>query len=172
MSPYTVLVCGSRYWDNITATRAVVGQLEPLLLAHEDLRLIDGKATGIDTIAHVWANMMGLEDDRHRCFPVNWKKYQRGTEAWKLAGPTRNAKMAAERPDEVLAFHSNLNLDKGGTSGMILMALQCGIPVKLFIDGSGRPTQTPELTDFSDWRRSSTERLLLRAGARVQHTVK
>ena len=172
MSPYTVLVSGCRYWDNITATRAVVGQLEPLLLAHEELRIIDGKATGIDTIAHVWANMMGLEGDRHRCFPVDWKKYQRGTEAWKLAGPTRNAKMAAKRPDEVLAFHQNFDLHKGGTSGMVLMALQCGIPVKLFVDDSGSPVPTPGLKDFSDWRRSSTERLLTKAGAFVKHNIK
>ena len=172
MKRHTVLVCGSRYWDDVTGTQAVVAQLEQRLLAHEDLAVIDGKATGIDTIAHVWANMMGLEGDRHRCFPVNWKNYQRGTEAWKLAGPTRNARMASKRPDAVLAFHSNLDLNKGGTSGMILMALQCGIPVTLFIDGSGTPTETPALKDFSDWRRSSMERLLIKAGASVLHTVK
>lgn len=172
MKPYTVLVCGSRYWDNIGATRAVVGQLEPLLLAHEDLAVIEGKATGIDTIAHVWANMMGLDGERHQCFPIDWKKYQRGTEAWKTAGPIRNAKMAAKQPDEVLAFHQDLDRDRGGTSGMVLMALLCGIPVKLFADASGRPVPTPEVTDFSQWRRSSMERLLLRAGAKVQHFTK
>lgn len=57
--------------------------------------IIEGGATGADTIAGWWA---GVNQVTRTTVPANWKKHG------KSAGPIRNQAMLALRPDLVIAF--------------------------------------------------------------------
>lgn len=166
---YRVLICGSRHWKH---PKAVTDVLDALLLAHGDrLVVVEGTAQGADWAAHQWSLDHGLNTShrRHRCFPVNWAQARRGGGNWKLAGPNRNARMAATVPHMVVAFHETLVTASGGTSDMLMKARQCGIPAMLFTDGNGTPGHVPTLEEFSEYRRRTSERMLLAHRAPLVH---
>lgn len=170
MNLYKVLVCGSRDW---TDEDLITGHLDNLLDQYgTGLELIEGKAKGADMFAHNWCLAKGLRGIRHGCYPVNWAFEQKiNPDNWKLAGPRRNAKMAARKPHLVLAYHDSLRTEKGGTSDMVMKALQCDIPVKLFGSGHDAPKELPALEQYSDWRRRTSERFLTEEGVRVVHKL-
>ena len=78
--------------------------------------VIDGMASGADTIAHKWALARGKESVR---FPAQWAKYGR------IAGPIRNRQMIDEgKPDLGVAFPGG-----AGTNNMKIQLKQAGIKV-------------------------------------------
>lgn len=85
--------------------------------------IIHGAATGADTQAMLWAQMMdGCSPTRHvrnAPFVADWRQYG------KSAGPIRNARMIAEgKPDLVVAFPGSR-----GTADMVRRAKDAGIEV-------------------------------------------
>lgn len=82
----------------------------------DNITIIHGGATGVNTIADEWAvvNWTGLE-----AYRADWDKYG------KAAGPIRNKQMLTEgRPDLVVAFSGGR-----GTAGMIKLAKEAGVEV-------------------------------------------
>jgi len=112
-----VLVCGDR---NYTDTARVHGALDALDRLNGIEAVIEGCATGADSMGESWAREHGVPI-RH--FRPEWDKYGRA------AGPVRNRQMLMEgRPDLVLAFHDNLEESKG-TKDMVRQAQKAGIEV-------------------------------------------
>jgi YspA, cpYpsA-related SLOG family len=108
-----VLVCGGRDYIN---REAVFGELHKLAERHGWLTIIEGGATGADSLAREWAQLCyhGLVT-----MPANWQLY--GTQA----GPIRNEKMLVSgQPDLVLAFPGGR-----GTADMVRRARIRGIEV-------------------------------------------
>lgn len=110
-----VLCCGSRSGSNrglVHLTLNALHALSPIQL------LINGKATGYDTLADNWARQHGIQTLQ---FPADWRKHGRG------AGPIRNRMMLEEgKPDLVVAFPGDR-----GTTNMIDVANTAGVPVFL-----------------------------------------
>jgi len=113
-----VLVCGSRDYKRRDALFAA---LDRLVIEQIDV-LIEGEATGADTLAREWAEANGVPVLK---FPVgreNWKKYGLA------AGPIRNKQMLDEgKPDLVVAFPSNGLENSKGTKDMVKQARSAGI---------------------------------------------
>jgi hypothetical protein len=79
--------------------------------------LIEGGATGADSLAHAWAvtNEIPIET-----YAANWRTHGRS------AGPLRNARMLrVGKPDLVVAFQGG-----SGTANMIQLAETAGIEVR------------------------------------------
>jgi hypothetical protein len=110
-----VLCCGDRNWHD----RRTV--MKELLNLPPDTIVIEGEARGADTISRLAAEYLLLEIER---FPADWDRYG------KSAGPIRNRQMLDEKPDLVLAFHSNIENSKG-TKDCITEASKRGIEVKI-----------------------------------------
>lgn len=108
-----VLVCGGRDYDDVSFVHKV---LDEYLKEHGRFALINGGASGADSIAEAW----GLK----QCIPVmtinaNWRKHK------KSAGPIRNKEMAwLTEPDIILAFPGG-----NGTWNMIERGKALNIPV-------------------------------------------
>jgi len=85
------------------------------------IEVIHGNAAGADRLGASCAIELNIPI---RSFPANWSAYGRA------AGPIRNRQMLDEKPDLVLAFHSNIEASKG-TKDCITEAAKRGIPVKL-----------------------------------------
>ena len=114
-----VLICGNREW---THAAPIVNVLEGLLAFVEDqpLVVIEGCATGADSIAHHWRR--AHVDVTHEHYPADWARYR------KAAGVIRNQQMLDEgRPDVVWAFHEDLTASKG-TADMVRRARKAGVP--------------------------------------------
>lgn len=108
-----VLVCGGRFYSD----EAFV--FEVLDTIHEEYGitlLVQGEATGADSLAKKWA----LDRDvPEKGFKANWKKY------WKAAGPIRNTEMLEEsNPELVVAFPGD-----EGTFDMISKAKRAKVEV-------------------------------------------
>ena len=112
-----VLICGDRDWTDREAIREWLCKLQDW--GYD--AVIEGGARGADTIAGEEARRMGMEVEVH---PARWDLYGKG------AGPIRNRAMLEEKPDLVLAFHSDLTSSKG-TANMVGLAKQAGITVIL-----------------------------------------
>lgn len=110
-----VLVCGDRYWSDAFRTELRLKKLPPGTV------IIEGEARGADTIARDAALALGFEVRR---FPADWKKYGRA------AGPIRNREMLDQKPDLVIAFHSDLSKSRG-TADTVREAKKRGIPVEV-----------------------------------------
>jgi hypothetical protein len=93
-----VLACGDRNWND----RAIVAHRFRRLPAGSVI--IEGECRGLDLLAKEVATNFGLQVVP--C-PARWKDYGR------MAGPVRNRKMLAMKPDLVLAFHDDLAKSKG-----------------------------------------------------------
>jgi hypothetical protein len=126
-----VLVCGSRRWPWPSTVEAVLGRLSDRY--GDRLVVIEGAATGADAAARGWCRSLGLGDERHRCYPVDWTTAKRERpQDWRMAGPERNTRMLLqERPELVIAFHDHFDPARGGTSDMCLRALLSDVPVWL-----------------------------------------
>ena len=108
-----VLVCGGR---DYTDQRAVWDALDALHAKNPITLMIEGGATGADTLGYEWAVARGVLGVT---FQADWKKYGRA------AGPIRNTLMLTEgKPDLVIAFPGGR-----GTANMIEQAKQAGVVV-------------------------------------------
>lgn len=103
-----VLVCGSRDWtDGGRVTDVLVTVMHFLGPFH----LIHGDARGADKLAGEVCRGLGLEVTE---FPADWTKGKR-------AGYLRNAEMADQHPDLVVAFWKN---HSNGTKMMLDIAAE------------------------------------------------
>lgn len=110
-----VLVCGDRFWTDKEKIRERLAKLPAGTI------VIHGAARGADSIAAVIGKTLGFDV---RSFPAEWGKHG------KAAGPIRNRLMLDEKPDLVLAFHSDLSNSKG-TKDTVEEARRRGVPVEL-----------------------------------------
>lgn len=118
--PIRVLVCGGRHFDD---EKLLCNTLDHLNQMHEITCVIEGGATGADTLASQWARSRKIENIR---YPANWALYG------KAAGPIRNAQMLKHGlPNLVVAFPG----DKG-TADMVRQAQKLNITiVEILNDG-------------------------------------
>ena len=112
-----ILVCGDRNWNDAIPINNALLQYD----AKVDI-IIHGGARGADSIAGYVAKQLGFQV---RVFPANWDLYGRA------AGPIRNRQMLNEKPDLVLAFHSDIERSKG-TKNMVMIARKAGVRVEVF----------------------------------------
>lgn len=80
----------------------------------------DRRFQGADQLAYEAANELDIPV---RCFPADWKKFGRS------AGPRRNSQMAADNPDECVAFPRANGEWGSGTLDMIGKAAVAGAHV-------------------------------------------
>lgn len=118
---HKVLFTGDRDWDD---RKAVSSILKELTHNHAPLHilLITGGARGLDTIAEEEAEKQGIHVARINAL---WDSYNNA------AGPIRNAIMLNLKPDEVIAFHPNLEHSKG-TKNCVQQARKRDIPVRSY----------------------------------------
>ena len=116
--PRRALICGSRFFTDIDAIRALVDTFSP------DTVVIHGAAPGADTYAGVCARQAGLEVES---YPADWDQYG------KAAGTIRNTQMLVEgRPDIVYAFPGGPLNETKGTKNMVKQAREAGVEVEVF----------------------------------------
>lgn len=118
-----LLVCGGRYYSY---PERLNQYLDHFALSHDIECVIEGEATGADTMAREWAEERGIPVEK---YPANWKKYGRA------AGPLRNKQMVKEgKPDYGIAFYDRAKEESRGTRNMVGQLKEAGIPVEE-IDG-------------------------------------
>lgn len=108
-----IVVTGSRFGDDYAL---VDWALYKVHKKHGITCLINGLATGYDTISRRWAldNGVPVQD-----FPADWGAYK------KRAGPIRNQQMIDEgKPDAAVAFPGG-----DGTADMVRRLERRGIPI-------------------------------------------
>lgn len=117
----TVLVCGSRYWDDPEVILRELGSLKHFYQG-ATLTIVHGAASGADTQAGDIAAKLGY---RVKEYPAHWDLFG------KSAGPMRNIQMLNEaKPILVLAFTKDLSTSKG-TGHTVREAIARGIFVKV-----------------------------------------
>lgn len=92
-----LLICGDRNWKSKLIIKQYIEYFQPSLV-------IEGECRGADIIAREVAKELNIPLKE---FPANWNKHG------KAAGPIRNREMLDEKPDLVLAFHSDIENSKG-----------------------------------------------------------
>lgn len=107
-----VLICGDRNW---TDRESIGWFIEHILPKHTVI--LQGGCRGADTIAKEEGEKQG-----HKVITIDadWKKYGLA------AGPIRNEKMLAMKPNWVVAFHENIEKSRG-TKNMIGLAKKAKI---------------------------------------------
>jgi hypothetical protein len=106
-----ILVCGGRDYDNQKLVDVI---LDTHLERWGGIHIIEGGATGADTLARNWAIKNKVP---YTTFPADWRKLG------KAAGPIRNQQMLDEgKPDMYIAFPGG-----SGTADMIKKAQNYGI---------------------------------------------
>lgn len=117
---YIILVCGDRDYSD----REKIYHVLDAYLARigPDLLIINGGATGADTIAREWAVDRKVD---HLTLYAKWALHGKG------AGPQRNKRMAKHRPREVLAFHPTIDKSRG-TRDMVKLSKKLDIKSKVF----------------------------------------
>ncbi len=125
-----VLICGDRKWVNTSSIRNMLWRLK----ANGFDTLIEGEATGADSIARDEADKLGFTVLK---YPAKWEEYKQKYPVekfgmkWKTAGTDRNTQMLVEgRPDLVVAFHADIENSKG-TKNMVNQAEKAGVKVIL-----------------------------------------
>lgn len=113
-----VLVTGGRTFKDrawLWAGLDLLHSMDPIT------EVIEGGATGADTIAYEWAY---AKEVRCTVVPAQWETYSRGLKAGQKnpAGAIRNAEMAKMKPDYVLACPGG-----PGTANMIETAAAHGL---------------------------------------------
>jgi len=109
----TILVTGGRNYSDRGTVYAVLDRAHA---KHGIALLIEGGATGADTLARDWATDRGVPV---RTFPADWKTHG------KAAGPIRNRQMLTDgKPDWVIAFPGGR-----GTANMVQQAREAGVRV-------------------------------------------
>lgn len=120
-----ILVCGSRKYSNESILNF---SLEDFERVHGKIKkLIQGGATGADSLAAKWARSCGIEVIEVR---ASWQLFGIA------AGPIRNQKMLEYKPDYVIAFNGGR-----GTQDMVLRAKRSGIPT-IQVDSDNYKKQT------------------------------
>lgn len=115
-----VLVCGGRHYQD---REWLFGYLDILHSKEQITTVIEGGATGADTLAREWANTNGVPV---KTFPVDWEQYGRA------AGPIRNHQMLKEGdPELVVAFFELAPTNSRGTFNMVKQAKRAGIEVRI-----------------------------------------
>lgn len=112
------LICGDRKWDKVDVIRR---EMEARGIGPGDI-VIEGEARGADIIARHIA--LGLGAEVHP-YPAEWNKYGRA------AGSIRNQVMLDQQPDEILAFHSDIENSKG-TADMVRRARKARITTHVY----------------------------------------
>lgn len=112
----TILVTGGRTYSDAAKVAEVLSTV--LARAGWPMRLLHGDATGADALAKAWAVENQVEAVPFPVLLNEWRCYG------KAAGPIRNARMVAQRPDLVVAFPGN-----DGTADCVAQARAAGIPV-------------------------------------------
>lgn len=109
-----VLVCGGRDFADMALLNSTLDRLH----AEQPIScIIEGGASGADSLAGVWSAINNL--DRHARFEADWAIHG------KSAGPIRNAKMLKEgKPDLVVAFPGG-----SGTANMVEQVRAAGVKV-------------------------------------------
>ena len=106
-----LLVCGGRDYSDKAHLFSVLDGMHRRFIITE---IIDGGASGADSLASEWAIINGIKNTR---FAADWKKHGRA------AGPIRNKEMIdTGRPEMVIAFSGGK-----GTANMIKQAESYGI---------------------------------------------
>jgi hypothetical protein len=108
---YKVLMCGDRNWNDDDAIAQVMNEL---VEQHgvNNLLIIHGGAVGADVMAGEIANRFNVHTAEVCAL---WDTRHRG------AGPQRNEVMLKLRPDEVIAFHGDIERSRG-TADMVRRA--------------------------------------------------
>jgi len=114
--PKIILVCGGR--GPIDALNQVLVRhvLSELHDASPLAMLIQGGAPGVDRVASLWAESVGVH---HAEVQALWNRFGHS------AGPRRNKAMLSLRPDLVLAFPGGR-----GTTSMVGLARKAGVAVR------------------------------------------
>lgn len=117
MNEFTVLVCGGRKYANANRVNEILTQLhERFNFTH----LVEGGATGADTLSRHWA--------KRNMVPVSTVRPDWGLHGAK-AGPLRNKKMLSDyKPVLVIAFPGGV-----GTANMVALADKVGTQV-IYVD--------------------------------------
>lgn len=110
-----VIVCGDRNWTDFDTI------YNRLKILPKDTIIVHGGCRGADALAEEACHSLAL---RSMEFPAHWHLYGRA------AGPIRNKCMLTEKPDLVIAFHSNIEESKG-TANMIGLAGKANINIEL-----------------------------------------
>lgn len=95
-----ILCCGDRNWTNADVILDTLLQYIDI----PDMVIIHGGARGADFLAGEVAKELGFKVE---VYPADWDNHGRA------AGPIRNVKMLAAKPDHVIAFHDSIESSKG-----------------------------------------------------------
>lgn len=107
-----ILVCGGRDYDNYEHVKRVMDSLKS---QHTEFILIEGGASGADTLSRIWANNVGIKCET---YTANWSRDGRS------AGPIRNELMLSTGINLVVAFPGGR-----GTNHMVTIARRDNVPV-------------------------------------------
>src|SRR4051812_16363717 len=127
MEKKRIIACGARdYTDYRRVESSLKEERELIELC------INGGAPGADVFTDSACRVLRIPRERMN---AKWREQGLG------AGPIRNQKMLQklkeyEGKKEVWAFHDDLTKSKG-TAGMVSLAIQAGIAVRLYGKGSG-----------------------------------
>lgn len=118
MSPFKVLVCGGREFDDLGMFLTTMSELqeERDFDGNQPVTIIEGGAKGADFLARCWAKYCDWE---HEPYPADWKKHGYA------AGGIRNQQMLDEgKPNLVVAFPGG-----NGTADMVRRARAANVEV-------------------------------------------
>lgn len=115
--PMKILVCGDRHYKDYNTVERWLRAAGP----SQDITIIQGGGTGVDTIVRQVAPILGYT---LITVPAKWHWYG------KAAGPIRNKEMLKLKPDLVLAFHDYIDNSRG-TKNMVEQAKKAGIHTKV-----------------------------------------
>lgn len=120
MTGFRLLVCGGRNYADWVKVQNV---LTPYFETHaHEMIVIEGGATGADTLARKWARNKGIHV---ATVEANWN-WWREIGAVKRAGYARNLAMTYLEPHKVVAFPGG-----NGTANMVKLAQDNGIEVEI-----------------------------------------
>lgn len=115
-----VLVAGSRSIRRYAHVARILRDMIPLTTTV----IISGGASGVDSLAELWAKKMGFRVERYK---ADWKKYGKG------AGFIRNKRMLDEgRPDRAIIIWDGKSV---GTKHMRSLLERAGICTFIFKSG-------------------------------------
>lgn len=115
-----VIVCGSR---TFSFREWMFRELDKIHEATPITCVIEGEATGADSLGKLWAKSHGIEVLKFR---ADWKQYG------KTAGLIRNREMLLADPDKVYAFVDKPLQESRGTAHMVKISAQAGVPTRVF----------------------------------------
>ncbi|QBJ94464.1 DUF2493 domain-containing protein (plasmid) [Streptomyces seoulensis] len=124
MTPYRVLVTGSRTWTDVGAVQRALARAAEGVPAGRELVVVHGDCPrGADAMADLWARQCGATIERHA---ADWRPNGVFDRA---AGPRRNARMVSLGADLCLAF---IRDGSRGATHCADLAEKAGIPVRRY----------------------------------------